>query len=78
MKVYEFKKNVLEKVIIQISEFKGKKLVAISVFYNAGENKDDWKPNPKRLFMLRELISKLKEGVDIEGSFIEELLIFED
>jgi len=78
MKVYEFKKNILEKVIIQFFEFNGKKLVAMRVFYNAGENKDDWKPNPKGLFTSRELISKLKRGVGIERRCIEELLIFED
>lgn len=64
MKVHEFKKNALEKVHVQFTEFKGKKLIDLRVFYNAGEAKEDWRPTPKGLTISRDLIPKLKEGVD--------------
>jgi len=64
MKVYEFKKNALETVIIQFTEFKGKKLLDLRIYYDAEKNKEDWKPTPKGITMSRDLIPKLKEGVD--------------
>ena len=39
MKIYEFKKNALETVIIQFTEFKGKKLLDLRIYYDAGKNK---------------------------------------
>lgn len=64
MKIYEFKKNVGEKVVIQFSDFKGYKLIDLRVFYNAGLDEEDWKPTPKGISISRDLVSKLKEGVD--------------
>ncbi len=64
MKIYEFKKNVGEKVVIQFSDFKGYKLIDLRVFYNAGLDKEDWRPTPKGISISRDLVSKLKEGVD--------------
>ena len=64
MKVYEFNKNALEKIFIRFIEFKGHKLIDFRVFYNASENKEDWKPTPKGITIFGQLIPKLKEGVD--------------
>jgi len=66
MIIHEFKRNVGEKVVIQFSEFKGKELIDLRVFYNAGESKDDWRPTPKGISISRELISELKKGVSYE------------
>ena len=64
MKVYEFKKNALETLIIQFTEFKGKKLLDLRIYYDAGKNKEDWIPTTKGITISRDLIPKLKEGVD--------------
>lgn len=39
MEVYELQKNALEELIIQLTEFKGKKLIDLRVYYNTGEDK---------------------------------------
>ena len=59
--IHEFQKNAGEKVITSFSTFKGKKLVSVRVYYQAGE---DWKPTPKGLTLRREMILDLKEAVD--------------
>jgi hypothetical protein len=65
MKVYEFQKNALEKVIIQFTEYRGKKLIDLRVYYNAGQNNmEDWKPTPKGISLSRELIKELKKGIE--------------
>lgn len=64
MKIYEFKKNALANVIIQFAEFKGKKLLDLRIYYDAGKNKKDWRPTTKGITISRDLIPKLKEGVD--------------
>jgi hypothetical protein len=63
--IHEFQKNSGEKVVIQFSEYKGKKYIDVRVFYNAGDGKvEDWKPTKKGITISRDLISELKEGVD--------------
>jgi len=64
MKIYEFKKNALETLIIQFTEFKGTKLLDLRIYYDAGKNKEDRKPTPKGIAISRDLIPKLREGVD--------------
>ena len=39
MKIYEFKKNAFEKLIIQFTEFIGNKLIDLRVYYNACKDK---------------------------------------
>ena len=64
MEIYEFKKNVGEKLFIQFSEFKGNKLIDIRIYYDIGESKDDWRPTPKGTYISRGLVPELKKGVD--------------
>ncbi len=64
MKIYEFKKNALANVIIQFTEFKGKKLLDLRIYYDAGKNKEDWIPTTKGITISRGLIPKLKGGID--------------
>lgn len=64
MKIYEFRKNVGEKLLIQFTEFRGKELNDLRVFYNAGEKEEDWELTPKGIFISRRLIPELKKGVD--------------
>ncbi|MDH5466518.1 MAG: transcriptional coactivator p15/PC4 family protein [Candidatus Aminicenantes bacterium] len=64
MKIFEFKKNLGEKVVIQFSDFKGYRLIDLRIFYNVGEEKEDWRPTTKGISISRDKIPKLKEGVD--------------
>ena len=64
MKVYEFKKNSLENVIIQFTEFKGRELLDLRIYYDAGKNREDWRPTTKGITISRGLIPKLKGGID--------------
>jgi hypothetical protein len=66
--LHEFQKNAGEKVITSFSVFKGKKLVSVRVYYQAGE---DWKPTPKGLTLRREMILDLKEAVDAAAQAFE-------
>ena len=65
-------------MIIQFSEFKGKKLIDLRIFYNTSLDQDDWNITTKGIAISRNLILKLKDGVCIDRSFIKELWIFED
>jgi len=64
MKIYEFQKNALETVIIQFTEFKGKKLIDMRVFYNAGVAQEDWRPSKKGISMSVDLIPELTKGLE--------------
>lgn len=66
MKSYEFKKNALEAIVIQFTEFKGKELLDLRIYYDLGNDKKDWRPTPKGISISRELISELKKGVSYE------------
>ena len=59
--LHEFQKNAGEKVITSFSVFKGKKLVNLRVYYQAG---DGWRPTRKGLTLRREMIPDLKEAID--------------
>lgn len=64
MKIYEFQKNALEKVIIQFTEYNRNQLIDIRVFYNAGGAKEEWLPSRKGLCVRTDLIPELKKSVD--------------
>jgi len=64
MKIYEFQKNALEKVRVEISSYRGKDVVNIRVYYLADIAKDDWRPSPKGLTMRTGLIPELKKAID--------------
>jgi hypothetical protein len=62
--IYEFRKNVGEKVLISFTVYKGTRLVNVRIYYNAGPDQDNWKPTPKGLTLKREQVMNLKEGID--------------
>lgn len=68
MLVYEFQKNALEKVKIQLSEFHGKKVINIRVYYKIPGTANEWKPCKKGICMavirLEELLKGLKMAHD--------------
>ncbi len=61
MKIYEFKKNIGEKIIIQISEFRGNKLID---FLKANVAKEDWLPTKRGISIRIDLIPELRKGLD--------------
>jgi hypothetical protein len=63
--IYEFKKNSNEKLAAAFTEYKGKKLFDLRVYYNAGDERlPDWKFTRKGISVLRELIPEIKEAMD--------------
>jgi len=64
MSIYEFRKNALEKIIIQFTEFKEKELVDIRVYYLADVARQEWKPSPKGISMSRGLLPELMRGIE--------------
>lgn len=62
--IHEFQKNSGEKVVTSFSTYKGKKLVNLRVYYNAGDDQEEWRPSPKGLTLRREMIPELKDAVD--------------
>jgi len=60
--IYEFSKNTGQKVVIQLREFKGKKLIDVRVLYLSEDG--SWRPTPKGICLRRELIHELKQGID--------------
>jgi len=68
MLIYEFQKNALEKVKIQLSEFRRKKVINIRVYYKVPGTANEWKPCKKGICMavnrLEELLKGLKMAHD--------------
>ena len=63
--IFEFAKSCGERVRISLTEFKGKKYLAIWVFYDASENETpDWKPSKKGLCLSIDLLDELREGIE--------------
>jgi len=60
--IYEFRKSALGKVVCQLREFKGKKLIDIRVFYLSEDG--SWRPTAKGICLRGELISELKEAIN--------------
>jgi len=62
--IHQFKKNANEKVIMKFTEFKGKELIDIRVYYLADVLRQEWKPSKKGICISVDLLEKLKEGLD--------------
>lgn len=62
--IHEFQKNPAEKVRVELKNYLGKDVINIWVYYNAGEEKDDWRPSRKGICMLTDLIPELKKGIE--------------
>ena len=68
--IHQFKKNANETVMVKFSEFKGKKLIDIRVFYLSEDG--SWKPTAKGICLRRELISELKEAINKAEACVED------
>jgi len=60
--IYEFRKNTVEKCIIEFSKFRGRELIALRVYCRADDN--DWMPTQKGISMSIDRIVDLKKGID--------------
>ena len=70
--IAEFNKNSLEKVRIVLTEFKGKKLLDIRVYYDASENEGpDWRPTKKGISISLDLIDELLKGLEKAKKMLE-------
>ncbi len=62
---FELERNPTEKLIIEKSNFKGRDLVNMRIYYLAGEEEDDWRPTKKgitfRLDQLDEVLDYLNK-----------------
>lgn len=65
MVIYEFKKNALEKVKIQILKFKGRKVIDIRVYYHTSATSNEWSPCRKGICMSVNRLDELLEGLQL-------------
>ncbi|MBA7611416.1 hypothetical protein ES703_18640 [subsurface metagenome] len=71
MSVYEFNKNDLEKIVFDLSEFRGKDYINIRLWVRDGPLVKEWKPTKKGLFIPLELASEFMEGMGLIFKAIE-------
>lgn len=65
MKIYEFQKNALEKVVIEITEHYDKKYLNLRVWFDASKGQNtDWRPSQKGITLSVDHLEELKEGID--------------
>ena len=64
MVVYEFQKNSSEKLLIRFTEFNGKDLIDLRVFFQADDSGDKWMPTRKGIAMSRDLLPELLKGIE--------------
>jgi len=65
MKIYEFQKNALEKIVIEITEHYGKKYLNLRVWFDASKGQNtDWHPSQKGITISVDHLEDLKTGID--------------
>ncbi|MBA7523226.1 hypothetical protein ES705_15349 [subsurface metagenome] len=71
MSVYELLKNDLEKIVFDLSEFKGKDYIDIRLWIRDGPLIKEWRPTAKGLSIPLEQASEFMEGVGLIFHAIE-------
>jgi len=75
MLVSKFKKNALEEVRTEISEYKGEQYINIRIWYDASENgQPEFRPSQKGITLNISLYDDLKDAVLKAGKEIEKQL----
>jgi len=75
MLISKFKKNALEEVRVEISEFKGEQYLNIRIWYDASDNgTPEWRPSQKGITLNISLYDDLKAAVLKAEKEIEKLL----
>jgi len=62
MKIYEFQKNALEIVRIEITEFNGSDYLNIRTWFQ--DDKNIWRPSHKGITLALDKLEDLKKGID--------------
>lgn len=62
MVIHEFRKNSRSKIIIELEEFKGKKIIDIRVWFLSGTN-NEWKRTKKGIAMDVRHLGELSKGI---------------
>ncbi len=66
MKIYEFQKNALEKVIIEITDHYDKNYLNIRVWFDASKGQNiDWKPSQKGITIAADKLQELLKGLKL-------------
>ena len=65
MVIYEFKKNALEKVKIQMLDFKGRRVIDIRVYYLISKTSNEWSPCRKGICMSVNRLNDLLKGIHL-------------
>jgi len=71
MKIYEFQRNALEKVVIELSDYNSEKYINVRIWFDPGDSSGKYRPSPKGLTLNVKLIEKLKKGVDMAAAYLE-------
>jgi hypothetical protein len=71
--LYEFEKNAAERVRAELTNWNGRDVLNLRVFFDAGSGTPDWRPTKKGLTIRTELIPDLKKAVDVAFQRYEEM-----
>jgi transcriptional coactivator p15 (PC4) len=74
--IYEIKRNNSEIIRIDVSEFKGKNLINIRIWYQAQDYNNGelvYKPTQKGVTLDLSLFDELKTGIDKLAGYVEDL-----
>lgn len=63
--IYSFRKNAGEQVRICLSDFKGKDLIDVRVYYLDDGPGENWKPSRRGICMQRDHMQRLLEGLKL-------------
>jgi len=65
MLIFEFQKNALEKVVIEITEHLGKRYLNLRIWFDASKGQNtDWRPSQRGITLSVDLIQMLQAGID--------------
>ena len=62
--IHEFMKNSAEKVKVEFSNFNGKELFDIRIYFNAKGADEDWRPTKKGVALSLDLVPELRKAIE--------------
>jgi|GEM_PF-2415862 len=72
MKIYEFQKNSLEKVVVEITTYQDRGYLNIRVWFDASKGQNtDWRPSHKGITLSIDLLPELKKSIDLAIEFLD-------
>ena len=71
MLIYEFTKNTLEKVIVEITTYQSRGFLNLRVWFDASRGQGtDWQPSPKGITLAVELLPELTKALAAATEFL--------